>query len=73
MRRFGLLYVAPTLLLLTVAMMPLVLGTRTLYVRDVLTSHYSLKASQAEALRRGELPLVVPCRQDAGAPSAWAV
>ncbi|MCP4660247.1 MAG: hypothetical protein GY856_33015, partial [bacterium] len=58
MRRFGLLYVAPTLLLLTAAMLPLVLGTRTLYVRDVLTSHYSLKASQAEALRRGELPLV---------------
>ena len=58
MRRFGLLYVAPTLLLLTAAMLPLVLGTRTLYVRDVLTSHYPLKASQAESLRRGELPLI---------------
>ncbi len=60
--RFRLAYVAPTLLLLVLAVWPLIRGTGTLYTRDVLTSHYPLKASQAEALRRGELPLIDPYR-----------
>ncbi len=60
--RFRLLYVAPTLLLLALAAWPLIRGSGTLYTRDVLTSHYPLKASQAEALRRGELPLIDPYR-----------
>ncbi len=56
--RFRWLYVTPTLLLLVLAVWPLIRGTGTLYTRDVLTSHYPLKASQAEALRGGELPLI---------------
>ncbi len=62
MTRFRLYYVAPTLLLLALAVWPLIRGTGTLYTRDVLTSHLPLKASQAEALRRGELPLIDPYR-----------
>ncbi len=62
MTRFRLAYVAPTFLLLALAVWPLIRGTGTLYTRDVLTSHYPLKASQAEALRRGELPLIDPYR-----------
>ena len=62
MIRFRWLYVAPTLVLLTLAVWPLIRGSGTLYIRDVLTSHYPLKTSQAEALRRGELPLIDPYR-----------
>ncbi len=62
MTRFRWLYVAPTLLLLALAVWPLINGSGTLYTRDVLTSHYPLKASQAEALTRGELPLIDPYR-----------
>ena len=62
MTRFRWLYVAPTLLLLTLAVWPLIRGSGTLYIRDVLTSHYPLKTSQAEALARGELPLIDPYR-----------
>lgn len=58
MRRFGLLYVVPTLAVLLGVTWPLVSGRGTLYLRDVLTSHYPLKAAQAAALRQGELPLV---------------
>ncbi len=58
MRRFRLLYVVPTLVILAAVMWPLISGRGTLYLRDVLTSHYPLKASQAAALARGELPLV---------------
>ncbi len=58
MRRFRLLYVAPTLAVLAAVMWPLISGRGTLYLRDVLTSHYPLKASQAASLARGELPLV---------------
>ncbi len=60
--QFRLVYVAPTFLLLSLAVWPLIRGTGTLYTRDVLTSHYPLKASQAEALHRGELPLIDPYR-----------
>ncbi len=62
MRRFRLFYVAPTLLLLGLAAWPLIRGSGTLYMRDVLTSHLPLKAAQAEALRRGEVPLIDPYR-----------
>ncbi len=62
MRRFHLFYVAPTLALLAFALWPLAAGRETLYTRDVLTSHYPMKASQAEAMRRVELPLVDPYR-----------
>lgn len=62
MRRFRLLYVIPALALLVAVMAPLITGARTLYLRDVLTSHYPLKVAQAELLRRGELPLIDPYR-----------
>lgn len=58
MRRFALLFVVPSLALLTLAVLPLVTGSGTLVLRDVLTSHYPLKVVQAEALRHGELPLI---------------
>ncbi len=60
--RFRLTYVVPTFLLLGLAVWPLIRGTGTLYTRDVLTSHYPLKVSQAQFLRRGELPLIDPYR-----------
>ncbi|MEM7587841.1 MAG: hypothetical protein AAF560_30915, partial [Acidobacteriota bacterium] len=60
--RFLLLYAAPTLVLLALAVWPLMRGAETLTMRDVLTSHYPLKSSQAEALRQGEIPLVDPYR-----------
>ncbi|MEM9592844.1 MAG: hypothetical protein AAGD06_01175 [Acidobacteriota bacterium] len=62
MKRFAALYVAPVLALLALAMAPLISGERTLYYRDVLTSHYPLKAAQAFFLRAGELPLIDPFR-----------
>lgn len=62
MTRFRWLYVTPTIALIVLAAWPLIRGTGTLYTRDVLTSHYPLKASQAEALRGGELPLIDPYR-----------
>ncbi|MCP3958620.1 MAG: hypothetical protein GY719_12275 [bacterium] len=62
MRRFPLLYVAPTLLLLALAVSPLIRGSGTLYTRDVLSAHYPMKVAHAEALRAGELPLIDPYR-----------
>lgn len=56
--RFRLLYVLPVLGLLAAALLPQIVGTGTLYLRDTLTSHYPLKASQALSLRQAELPLV---------------
>ena len=56
------MYVAPTVLAIGLAVWPLIRGAGTLYTRDVLTSHYPLKVSQAEALRRGEMPLIDPYR-----------
>lgn len=53
-----LFYVLPSYLVLVALALPLIVGGRTLYLRDVLNSHYSLKAAQAETLRDGELPLV---------------
>ncbi len=59
---FRLLYVLPALLLLISVLLPLMLGTETLYSRDVLTAHYGLKAAQARLMQAGELPLVDPYR-----------
>ncbi len=61
-RRFALLYVLPTLLLLAAAVWPLVTGERTLYLRDVLNTHFEMRWAQAEAMRQGYLPLVDPWR-----------
>ncbi|HKI00996.1 MAG TPA: hypothetical protein VKK31_03365 [Thermoanaerobaculia bacterium] len=60
--RTALLYAGPLLLLLVVAMLPLVRGTETLILRDVLNSHFPMKWSQAEAMRSGTFPLIDPYR-----------
>lgn len=60
MKRLALL--AAPWLLLALAVLPLASGARTLYLRDVLHSHYPLRVAAAEALGRGELPLVDPHR-----------
>ncbi len=62
MPKLRLFYVAPTILLLTLAVWPLIRGAETLYTRDVLTSHYPLKSAQAETLRQGKIPLIDPYR-----------
>jgi hypothetical protein len=60
--RTALLYAGPLLLLLLVAVLPLVRGTETLILRDVLNSHLPMKWSQAEAMRQGTFPLIDPYR-----------
>ena len=60
--RAALLYAGPLLLLLAVAVLPLVRGSETLILRDVLNSHFPMKWSQAEALRSGTFPLIDPYR-----------
>ena len=40
--------------------LPLVLGQRTLLLRDVFVTHLPYKAFGAEALRHGEVPAVFP-------------
>ncbi len=57
-RQFLLAYVAPTLLILLWAVLPLVRGTHTLYLRDVLNAHLQKKLVQVEAMEQGYLPLV---------------
>jgi hypothetical protein len=61
-KRFVLFYLLPTLLLLAAAVLPLVLGTHTLYRRDVFNIHLPMKWVQAEAMQEGYLPLVDPYR-----------
>ncbi|HEV8582278.1 MAG TPA: hypothetical protein VGX68_24675 [Thermoanaerobaculia bacterium] len=60
--RTFLLYAGPLLLLLVLAMMPLVRGTETLILRDVLNSHFPMKWAQAEAMRHGYFPEIDPYR-----------
>jgi hypothetical protein len=50
-------------------MLPLIRGTETLILRDVLNSHFPMKWSQAEALRQGTFPLIDPYRAG-GQPTA---
>ena len=61
-RRFALLYVLPSLLVLVLIVLPLVSGSHTLFMRDVINAHYEMKWAQAEAMRDGYLPLVDPYR-----------
>jgi hypothetical protein len=58
MRKFALLYVLPVLLLLTWKIFPLVTGSETLYLRDVMNTHLEMKAFQAQAMRQGRLPML---------------
>jgi hypothetical protein len=61
-RAFVLFYVVPLLLLLLWVSLPLIRGTETLYLRDVLNTHYSMKQAQAEAWRHGFCPVIDPYR-----------
>ena len=73
-RLFAGLYAAPLLLLLAWVALPLARGTETLYLRDVLNTHFPMKQAQAEALRAGYFPLLDPYRAGgqplAGTPNA---
>ncbi len=61
-RSFRLHYVLPTLLLLAAAVLPLVGGWRTLYLRDVANAHLEMKWVQAEAMAEGRIPRIDPYR-----------
>ncbi|HEX6865286.1 MAG TPA: hypothetical protein VF414_20830, partial [Thermoanaerobaculia bacterium] len=74
-RRTLVLYALPLLgLLLLLLAAPLVRGTGTLYLRDVLNTHFPMKQTQAEAMRDGYFPLIDPYRAGgqplAGNPNA---
>jgi hypothetical protein len=61
-RRAVWLYGVPLLLLLVWISLPLIRGTETLYLRDVLNTHFPMKQAQAEALRNGWFPVIDPYR-----------
>ncbi len=61
-RTIFLLYAAPLLVFLVWAMLPLIRGTETLYLRDVLNTHFPMKQAQAEAWRHGFCPVIDPYR-----------
>ena len=61
-RIFVLFYVVPLLVLLVGISLPLIRGTETLYLRDVLNTHFSMKQAQAEAWRNGWCPVIDPYR-----------
>jgi hypothetical protein len=61
-RLFAGLYAVPLLLLLAWVALPLARGTETLYLRDVLNTHFPMKQAQAEAMREGYFPLLDPYR-----------
>lgn len=67
---------APLLLLMAWKIAPLATGERTLFLRDVLNTHLALRATLAEGLSEGTLPLVDPLRAGgqplAGNPNAVA-
>lgn len=74
MRRPLLAYLAPLALLVAVAVVPLATGARTLVLRDVFNTHLALRATLADGLRSGRLPLIDPARAGgqplAGNPNA---
>jgi hypothetical protein len=71
---FALLYAAPLVLLLLNVALPLIRGTETYVLRDVLNTHLEMKVAQAEAMRAGYFPLLDPYRAGgqplAGNPNA---
>src|ERR1700712_2210356 len=57
------LYAGPLLLLLVMVFLPIVRGTETFVLRDVLNAHLPMKWSQAEAMRHGSFfPILDPYR-----------
>jgi hypothetical protein len=73
-RLYRWLYVIPLLILLFWISLPLVRGTETLVMRDVLNAHLEMKWAQAIAMRHGTFPLIDPWRAGgqplAGNPNA---
>ncbi len=73
-RREALWLFGPTLLLLAWAVFPLLRGSDTLYLRDVLATHLPMKHAQAEAMAEGRFPVLDPYRAGgqplAGNPNA---
>lgn len=61
-RRVFLLYGLPLLILLAGISLPLIRGTETLFLRDVLNTHFPMKQAQAEAWRDGWCPVIDPYR-----------
>ncbi|MCG8461569.1 MAG: hypothetical protein MI919_35255 [Holophagales bacterium] len=62
MSRFRSHYLAPAFLLLFFAVLPLMSGGATLYLRDISGSHLPGKTAQAQLLRDGGIPLIDPFR-----------
>lgn len=62
MKRFVALHVAPVVALLVITFWPLMSGAKTLFLRDVLQTHFMNRISLVEALREGRMPLVDPLR-----------
>jgi hypothetical protein len=52
----------PLLLLLVLVFLPIVRGTETFVLRDVLNAHLPMKWAQAEAMRHGTFPILDPYR-----------
>ncbi len=67
MKRFLLLFVTPSLLVMVWLVLPMVRGSETLFLRDVFNTHLSKKWIQADAMRDGQLPVVDDSR-DGGEP-----
>ncbi len=74
MKRPGLLYGAPLVALLAWAVLPLVRGGETLFLRDVANAHLEMKLAEAAALAHGFFPEIDPYRAGgqplAGNPNA---
>ena len=75
MNRLRLFYVLPSLLVIVLSVWSLIDGSGTLYHRDVLVSHYPIKAGHAQVIDDGAfLPLLDPHRSGgqplAGNPNA---
>lgn len=56
--RHNLIYGGVVILLIAIAALPLISGSRTLYIRDVFGTHLEMKWVQAEAMRQGRVPEV---------------
>jgi hypothetical protein len=76
-RRFALGWMAPPLLVAAVVLLPVILGQRAFFLRDVFSVHLEMRWALAEGLAEGALPLVDPYRGGgqplAGNPNAVAL
>jgi hypothetical protein len=76
-RRFALGWMAPPLLVAALVLLPVILGQRAFFLRDVFSVHLEMRWALAEGLAEGALPLVDPYRGGgqplAGNPNAVAL